>query len=92
MNIETFMLELADLLDKYGLEIIPFVADEWTGYAERGKDIQVKIENTVNSNMRKCYEDFSCGKYITSEKLRIMASKRMVPENNQPADSAEQKE
>lgn len=37
-----FLKELAALLEKYNIEIT--ASDEWTGYAECGEDIEIRIE------------------------------------------------
>lgn len=59
----SFLRELADLLDKYKGTIT--AADEWTGYAECGQDIQIAVETEED------YDEYQFGSWMDAEKIRL---------------------
>jgi hypothetical protein len=61
-----FLKELADLMEKHNAELS--AKDEWTGYAECGEDIQIRLE------IKDVYDDIAFGGYIDAEKLRTTAT------------------
>jgi len=60
-----FLKELSTLLEKYKIEIT--AADEWTGYAECGQDIQIRVDSDFMA-----YPFFSIpfGKYLSKESIQ----------------------
>ena len=60
-RIKEFKAEFSALLKKYNVEIT--AADEWSGYAECGKDIQITIEFNDSQS------EIKCGSYITDKTL-----------------------
>ena len=61
-----FLNELADLMERHNAEIT--ADDEWTGYAECGTDIQIRLD------IKKVYDDITFGSYIDAKKLRTTAT------------------
>lgn len=66
-ELREFSLELADLMEKYAVEIV--AKDEFEGYSECGEDIQIRLEHPF------CYKfDPALGDRVTADSLRKAAS------------------
>jgi hypothetical protein len=63
-DIKMFLSELADLMEKWGVEI--YADDEYKGFAECGEDIQISIESMYTQE----YEVVKLGNYIDPEMLK----------------------
>jgi len=60
-----FLKELSSLLEKYGVEIT--ASDEWTGYAECGQDIQMRVETDGS----KSYFSIPFGGLLSPRKIKL---------------------